>query len=47
MLNRQACDPEDELDATELTPFSKMANPVQNQTTQTTQGDQSTSMPSI
>jgi len=47
MLNKQAYDPKDELDATELTPFFKMANPVQNQTTQTTQWDQSTSMLSI
>ena len=47
MLNKQAYDPEDELDATELTPFIKMENPVQNQITQTTQWDQSTSMLSI
>ena len=47
MLNKQAYDLKDELDATELTPFFKMANPVQKQTTQTTQWDQSTSMLSI
>ena len=47
MLNKQACDPEDELEVAELTPFSNMENPIQNQTTQTTQWDQSTSMLSI